>query len=111
MDETGINFDISKNKTVDFVGKKSIDGHNTGHEKDRFTACLTITGDDQMLMPYVLLAKLKKVRNKTKCPNNFGVFFIWDQHESHTHHEIVNYIKELGNDVLFIPVQRLTYSL
>ena len=63
-----------ENKTIDFVGAKKIDATSSGYDKTGFTTCLTITGDGLMLTPYLVFAKLKKIPNQNKCPNENNLF-------------------------------------
>jgi len=44
-DETPVWFDMVNDKTLDFMGTKTIDLITTGHEKTRFTVLLTIAAD------------------------------------------------------------------
>ena len=74
MDETTTQFDMIENKTIEFVGAKSIDAANSGHDKTGFTTCLSIKGYGAMLTPYVVFGKLKNIPNKNKCPNENIVF-------------------------------------
>ena len=52
-------------KTLDFIGTKTIDLITTGHEKTRFTVLLTIAADGFCLPAYVVFRGLKK---DPKCP-------------------------------------------
>ena len=45
MDETPIYFDANINKTIDQVGKKSIDVVNSRNNKTRLTCVITIAAD------------------------------------------------------------------
>ena len=74
MDETATCFDMPRDQTIDFVGAQSINTAHSGHQKERFTTCLTIVANGLMLTPYILFSKLKKPPNKDKCPNEFNLF-------------------------------------
>ena len=63
MDETPAAIDMDKGVTYEFVGNKTIDIANTGHDKDCYTVTLTIAADGSRLPTNVIFKKLKK------CPN------------------------------------------
>ena len=60
-DETPCYFDQQHKRTIDFIGNKSVEICNTGNEKSRFTAVITITASGIMLPVYILFKGLKKV--------------------------------------------------
>ena len=49
MDETPAYFDMIRSKTLEFVGTKTVDLLNSGHEKSRFSLVLTISSDGDLL--------------------------------------------------------------
>ncbi len=61
FDETPYDFDMTGNKTVDFVGAKSIEVHTTGSDKVRFTLVVSIVANGLVLLAYVIWRGLKKV--------------------------------------------------
>lgn len=52
---------MTGNKTVDFVGAKSIEVHTTGSDKVRFTLVVSIVANGLVLLAYVIWRGLKKV--------------------------------------------------
>ena len=69
MDETQCYFDMVALKTIDFVGNKTIDLINSGHDKNRFTVVLTTAADGSILKAMIIFRNLKKVP-KCVVPDN-----------------------------------------
>ena len=69
MDETPFYMDAAFKTTLDLIGTKSVDVCNTGHDKSRYTAVVTIAASGKMLPTYVILKNLVKVP-KCKVPDN-----------------------------------------
>ena len=65
MDETPLYFDMSSSRTIDFLGNKTIDSLNSGHDKNRFSLVLTISANGTLLPPAVIFKGLKKTPNCT----------------------------------------------
>jgi hypothetical protein len=61
MDETPFYMDINHNKTIERIGKKSIDIVNTGNHKTRFTVVVTITASGKMLPLFVIFKGIRIV--------------------------------------------------
>ena len=105
-----------ENKTIDFVGAKSIDAANSGHDKTGFTTCLSITGDGVMLTPYVVFGKLKNIPNKTKCSNENNLFinvsqfeFMNDVLQVGYKNLIISHLASLGHIMLLLPARSTSF--
>jgi hypothetical protein len=55
MDETPFYFDQLEKRTIDLVGAKSVDVHNSGNDKSRFTVVVTSVADGTLLPFFVIL--------------------------------------------------------
>ena len=71
MDETPAYFDMVPTRTIDFVGTKTVDLLNSGHEKTRFSLVITVRADGSLLPIGVIFKGLKKV---PKCIIPDGIF-------------------------------------
>ena len=73
MDETPAYFDMLDTQTIDFIGTKTVDLLNSGHDKNRFSLVITIASDGVLLPIGVIFKGLKKV---PKCiiPANVFVY-------------------------------------
>lgn len=59
MDESPFYFDMSHNKTVDAVGRKSIEVVNSGNDKTRFTVTVTVAASGHVLPGYLIFRGMK----------------------------------------------------
>ena len=73
MDETPAYFDMLDTQTIDFIGTKTVDLLNSGHDKNRFSLVITITSGGLMLPIGVIFKGLKKVPNCV-IPQNVFVY-------------------------------------
>ena len=71
MDETTPYFEMVSTKTLDFVGSKTVDLLNSGHDKNRFLLIETVSASGSLLPLGVIFKGLKK---KPNCPIPSNVF-------------------------------------
>ena len=73
MDETPFFFDLLGRKTVDTLGKRSIEASSSGHEKSRFTVVVTISAAGKLLPFYIIFRGLKNIPKIDFLPSNFVI--------------------------------------
>ena len=76
MDETPFYFDQVSKKTIDVIGAKTVDVHNSGNDKNRFTVVVTVRADGVLLPFFVIFNGLKhipKVFRTNLLPSNVVV--------------------------------------
>jgi hypothetical protein len=56
-DETAVFFDMPRNYTANFKGKKQVPMKITSYEKFRVTVTLCITANSKKLPPYIILKR------------------------------------------------------
>jgi len=66
VDETPVFFYLPSNRTVGYVGSKTVTIRTTGHDKTHFTAVLTCMADRTKLLPMVIFKR--KTMPKEKFP-------------------------------------------
>ena len=130
--ETPLWFDMPGETTIAHTGERSVPLRTTGHEKNRFTVCLSAMADGRKLKPYVVfkgvrpIAELKKVSGVVvalsrngwmnesltedwlrRCWGtlNFGRrLLVWDAYKCHSTKGIRNVVSKATNsDVTIIP--------
>ena len=60
MEEKGINFDMSSDRTTDVIGKRKISISKNYASKSRFSCVLTIAADGKFLKPMVIFKGVRK---------------------------------------------------
>jgi hypothetical protein len=73
MDETPTYIDMITSRTIDTVGKKSIEVSHTGQLKSRFTSVITIAANGYRLPTYLVLRKLKKPPSNLVTNTNISI--------------------------------------
>ena len=89
MDETPMFFDLPGNRTIDSIGKKTIQIRTTGHERTHFTVVLACMADGTKLKPMVIF-KRKTIPKNEKFPpgeNEEEIPPCWDTDEKMSQQE------------------------
>ena len=68
MDETHLWLDMPGATTITDSGEGSVPVRITGHEKNRFTVCLSAMADGRKLKPYVVFKGKRQIRELQKVP-------------------------------------------
>jgi len=63
MDEVGIFFELSRDRTLEIKGKKVVGKFSSGKDKERVTLIITVSSDGYLLPPF-LIFKASKPRSK-----------------------------------------------
>lgn len=61
MDETPLWLDMPGATTITHLGERSVPVRTTGHEKNRFTVCLSAMADGRKLKPYVVFKGKRQI--------------------------------------------------
>ena len=61
MDETPLSLDMPGETTVTHTGERSVPVRMTGHEKARFTVCLSAMAYGRKLKPYVVFKGVRPI--------------------------------------------------
>ena len=68
MDETPLWLDMPGATTITHSGERSVPVRTTGHEKNRFTVCLSAMADGSKLKPYVVFKGKRQIPELQKVP-------------------------------------------
>ena len=132
MDETPLWLDMPGETTVTHTGERSVPVRTTGHEKARFTVCLSAMADGRKLKPYVVFKGVRPIPEIQKVSGivvalsrnawmnkdltkdwvkrcwgtlNFGRrLLVWDAYKCHLTQNVKNTVQRITNsDMSIIP--------